>query len=205
MGSIRFLLIGLLWLTSPGVWAGQTINPATGKLDSCVTLEDNDTVNRTCGTTTVSNATMTDDGDNTFTLDTSGTATTGWTDEGTTVTTTTATDNIRTPDNQWLGLGAAAGRIELDDQTTDEVNILSANVGILTSLPQSTLQVGTTEDAARSYAQLDAESTQTAADCDAAAELGRVFLDSNDATSIDQICICRRNVLNVVGWGCVTF
>ncbi|MFZ2664062.1 MAG: glycine-rich domain-containing protein [Patescibacteria group bacterium] len=44
-------------------------------------------------------------------------------------------------DNQWLGLGSLAGRIEFDDQGTDEVNILNANVGIGTSSPQYTLDV----------------------------------------------------------------
>jgi len=44
-------------------------------------------------------------------------------------------------DDDWLGLGASAGRIEFDDQTTDEVNILSANVGIGTSVPLAKLDV----------------------------------------------------------------
>ncbi|MFH1829421.1 MAG: hypothetical protein ABH871_01420, partial [Pseudomonadota bacterium] len=35
----------------------------------------------------------------------------------------------------WLGLGVAAGRIEFDDQATDEVNILDAKLGIGTSTP----------------------------------------------------------------------
>lgn len=46
-----------------------------------------------------------------------------------------------TADNAWLGLGNAAGRIEFDDQATDEVNILDANVGIGTSTPTSLVDV----------------------------------------------------------------
>ena len=42
-------------------------------------------------------------------------------------------------DNTWLGLGAAAGRIEFDDLATDEVNVLSARLGIGTSTPSTTL------------------------------------------------------------------
>lgn len=38
-------------------------------------------------------------------------------------------------DNGWIGLGAAAGRIEFDDQATDEINFLDCNVGIGTSTP----------------------------------------------------------------------
>ncbi len=47
-----------------------------------------------------------------------------------------------TADDDWLGLGASAGRIEFDDQTTDEINILNANVGIGTSAPVAPLHVG---------------------------------------------------------------
>ncbi len=49
--------------------------------------------------------------------------------------------NSASADNQWLGLGAAAGRIEFDDQTTDEVNILNAKVGIGTSIPAQQLEI----------------------------------------------------------------
>ncbi len=49
--------------------------------------------------------------------------------------------NIIMADDSWIGLGAAAGRIEFDDQTTDEVNILTASVGIGTSAPNNTIQV----------------------------------------------------------------
>ncbi|MCF8233736.1 MAG: tail fiber domain-containing protein [Bacteroidales bacterium] len=44
-------------------------------------------------------------------------------------------------DNQWLGLGASAGRIEFDDQATDEVNFLNAKVGIGTSAPTEELTI----------------------------------------------------------------
>ena len=47
-------------------------------------------------------------------------------------------------DDDWLGLGASAGRIEFDDQTTDEVNILDANIGIGTSTPTGKLDVNGT-------------------------------------------------------------
>jgi len=44
-------------------------------------------------------------------------------------------------DDKWIGLGSSAGRIEFDDQTTDEVNILDANVGIGVTDPTEKLQV----------------------------------------------------------------
>ena len=46
-----------------------------------------------------------------------------------------------TADDDWLGLGGTAGRIEFDDQATDEVNILNANVGIGTNIPGQKLEV----------------------------------------------------------------
>jgi hypothetical protein len=46
-----------------------------------------------------------------------------------------------TADDDWLGLGLTAGRIEFDDQATDEVNILAANVGIGTSTPSQQLEI----------------------------------------------------------------
>jgi trimeric autotransporter adhesin len=44
-------------------------------------------------------------------------------------------------DDDWLGLGEASGRVEFDDLTTDEVNILNANVGIGTNTPSQKLEV----------------------------------------------------------------
>jgi hypothetical protein len=49
--------------------------------------------------------------------------------------------NITVTDNDWIGLGAAAGRIEFDDQTTDELNILNAHIGIGTSTPAQMLHL----------------------------------------------------------------
>lgn len=44
-----------------------------------------------------------------------------------------------TADDDWLGLGVAEGRIEFDDQTVDEINLLAANVGINTAGPDARL------------------------------------------------------------------
>lgn len=46
--------------------------------------------------------------------------------------------NITMTDDAWIGLGAAAGRIEFDDQAEDEINILDAHVGIGTQTPNIT-------------------------------------------------------------------
>ncbi|MCC7303944.1 hypothetical protein IT418_00805, partial [bacterium] len=46
-----------------------------------------------------------------------------------------------TADDDWLGLGASAGRIAFDDQTVDYVNILNANVGIGTTAPAAMLDI----------------------------------------------------------------
>jgi hypothetical protein len=45
-------------------------------------------------------------------------------------------------DNFWVGLGAAAGRIEIDDLTVDEVNIIGANHGLGVSDPLLTIGPG---------------------------------------------------------------
>ena len=52
----------------------------------------------------------------------------------------TLTDTTATED-PWIGLGESAGRIEFDDQTTDEINFLDANVGIGTTSPANKLDV----------------------------------------------------------------
>lgn len=54
------------------------------------------------------------------------------------------TGNMVMPDNAWIGLGAAKGRMEFDDQATDEINFLDCTVGIGTPVPSSSdlLQLG---------------------------------------------------------------
>ncbi|WKZ24134.1 MAG: hypothetical protein QY312_00810 [Candidatus Dojkabacteria bacterium] len=44
-------------------------------------------------------------------------------------------------DDDWLGLGASAGRIQFDDQATDSILLLDANVGIGTTTPTHTLTI----------------------------------------------------------------
>ncbi|MFZ6022612.1 MAG: hypothetical protein ACOYT9_04065 [Patescibacteria group bacterium] len=51
-----------------------------------------------------------------------------------------------TADDDWLGLGASAGRITFDDQTTDYVNILDANVGIGIAAPTERLHIANNGD-----------------------------------------------------------
>lgn len=43
--------------------------------------------------------------------------------------------SLTATDDDWIGLGATDGRIEFDNQATDEVNILSARLGINTQTP----------------------------------------------------------------------
>jgi hypothetical protein len=42
---------------------------------------------------------------------------------------------ISFPSDTWIGLGSTSGRIEFDNQTTDEINFLNCVVGIGTSTP----------------------------------------------------------------------
>jgi len=55
----------------------------------------------------------------------------------------TLTDTAATVD-PWIGLGAGAGKIEFDDQATDEINFLNCNVGIGTTTPGTRLVSDTT-------------------------------------------------------------
>jgi len=48
---------------------------------------------------------------------------------------------ITMADNAWIGLASDAGRIEFDNQTTDEINFLSCNVGIGATTPIQLLHV----------------------------------------------------------------
>jgi hypothetical protein len=64
----------LLLLFSSTAFAGDTINPMTGDLDACITVEEEDgsPSNYTCDTLKLSNGSMTDNGDGTFSISTGG-------------------------------------------------------------------------------------------------------------------------------------
>lgn len=50
--------------------------------------------------------------------------------------------SVTVADNLWIGLGGSDGRIEFDNQTTDEINFLNCYVGIGTSTPTNTVDIG---------------------------------------------------------------
>ncbi len=52
-----------------------------------------------------------------------------------------AGSNITMADDSWIGLGAAAGRMEFDDQAIDEINFLDCYVGIGHQAPLTTLHL----------------------------------------------------------------
>ena len=49
----------------------------------------------------------------------------------------TMSGNITMADDGWIGLGASSGRIEFDNQTTNEINFLNCKVGIGTNAPSN--------------------------------------------------------------------
>ncbi|TSC57878.1 MAG: Metallophosphoesterase [Candidatus Peregrinibacteria bacterium Greene0416_19] len=53
----------------------------------------------------------------------------------------TVTGDLIVADDSFLGISSSAGRLVFDDQATDEINILSANLGIGTSAPKAALDV----------------------------------------------------------------
>ena len=77
------------WAQESGIASGSGIQP--GRLD---VRESDGSPSVTPWQVNVSNATLTDNADGTVTLDTSGTATTGWTKTGTTLSPTTAGDDV---------------------------------------------------------------------------------------------------------------
>ncbi|MCF8351593.1 MAG: hypothetical protein K9H15_10520, partial [Bacteroidales bacterium] len=87
----------------------------------------------------------TDDGTSGEVLTTDGSGVLGWNSTGDITAVGSMTSGSvfsgTSADDQWLGLGVSAGRIEFDDQATDEVNILNARVGIGTSTPTEELTV----------------------------------------------------------------
>ncbi len=53
----------------------------------------------------------------------------------------TTTGNTTIADAKWVGLGNSAGRIVFEDDTTDYINLLDANVGIGTTSPERKLEI----------------------------------------------------------------
>jgi len=49
--------------------------------------------------------------------------------------------NLTMTDDNWIGLGAAAGRMVFDDQATDYISFMNCNVGIGTASPLATLNI----------------------------------------------------------------
>ena len=69
--------------------------------------------------------------------------------------------NLDVVTSAYIGLGATNGRIEFDDQTIDEVNVLAAKVGIGTATPQSVLHVQTNASALTGKAALTVDQLET--------------------------------------------
>ncbi len=103
----------------------------------------------------------------------------------------------------------ALGTFELFDNTSgvSRIAVTSAgNLGIGTTTPASTLQVGTPLDSTSSYFQLDSTSTVPAsADCNATTSLGRMIWVPS-ATAVNQkLYICGYNSSGAVTWSSSTF
>lgn len=81
-------------------------------------------------------------------------------------------------DDEYIGLGASAGRIEFDDLTTDEIVFTGANVGIASSTPSGLLTVQNT-GTARTVVIDDAANDTTPFQIDAA---GLVTIASTSPT-----------------------
>jgi hypothetical protein len=148
--NLRFDLSDDLWVAD-GLTTGTDIT-VRGQGD--VRLADSDSSNYVglqAPTAVTSNLVWTlpaIDGTSGQVLSTNGTGTLSWSTPGgsgdiTAVGSMTSGDAFAnaTSSGQWLGLGSSAGRLEFDDQTTDELNILAANVGIGTQTPATNVNI----------------------------------------------------------------
>ena len=102
MKKLLFLLTFLSLLLPSSSFSGEAFNPFTSQVDLCSTVQEEDGSPSAagCQTVKVSNASLTDNGDGTFSLTTGG-GTSGWTDDGTEVRLDTSTDDVE--------IGSAAG------------------------------------------------------------------------------------------------
>ena len=92
--------------------------------------------------------------------------------------------SIYCSDDVWIGIDSDEGRIVFDNQATDEVNIMSANVGIGTATPGTLLQLETDGNAYLTLKNATAENT------DGAAETKIIFEDHANA-ALAQIQGCH--------------
>jgi len=125
--------------------AGQTYNPLTNQPDYCLTVteEDGTPANRQCLDLKVSNGTLTDNGDGTYSLNTSG-GTSQWTTAGSNIYYKTGNVSIgtTTATNALQVLGAAAiGTSAYNVTAPLNGLIVEGRVGIGTSNPSQVLDV----------------------------------------------------------------
>jgi hypothetical protein len=112
---VTLLLIGLPF----AIFAGDILNPHTGEMQKITDFREDDGSPTIYAPETiiVSNGTLTNYGNQTGLIDTSGTSTTGWTDDGTTVRLTTSTDKV--------GIGTTSPLFKLHVVDTDAPVIIA--------------------------------------------------------------------------------
>lgn len=91
--------------------------------------------------------------------------------------------------------------------TTERMRVTYAgSVGIGTTAPASTLQIGTSLNATTNYLQIDTLAADTAGppaatDCDAATEVGRMVVSSRyTATADNNLWICMQTAASTYAW-----
>lgn len=100
----------LFLLLSSNVYAGYSINPYTGKLDRCMTIKEADgsPSNVACGDLKVSNGSLTDNGDGTYSLSTSGGSGTNYWELS------SGNLGINTTNNVGIGSNAPTTKLDVD-------------------------------------------------------------------------------------------
>lgn len=83
--------------------------------------------------------------------------------------------DIKIKDNRVIGFNSSSGRIEFDNQVTDEINILSANFGIGTNSPDTSLDLSGTLSYTPSATQLITNASETVL-----ANAALIILDPNN-------------------------
>ena len=153
MGQSRFVGLFLILLVCSNAWAGQNVNPETGRLDLCLTFEETDgsPSNTTCGNVSVANGTLTDDGDGTYTfgVTASNSFETISVPAGTTPVADSTTDTLTITETTFLTLTGTAG--------TDTIDITQVTTDLGTDGLIAVNAVELTTDTTGNYAAGDAE------------------------------------------------